>query len=195
VYPDTAIKAGIEGRVVVKFIVTEDGSVTDITISKGVSKEIDEEALRVMRMMPKWKPGRQNGKPVKVYFTLPIQFKLDEEKAQPTTDTAGKKKADTFQYVEVMPKPTVDISEYLSKNMKYPKAARRAGIEGKVIVRFVVTTDGSIDDVTVVKGIGKECDDEAVRVIQNMTKWTPGTQNGKPVNVFFTIPINFQLAD
>ena len=75
-YPDSARAHNIQGRVVVKFVVNEDGSISDCKIITSVNKECDEEALRVVKSMPRWKPGTQNGKKVKVYFNLPIVFKL-----------------------------------------------------------------------------------------------------------------------
>ena len=75
-YPDTAMKYHIEGRVVVKFVVNEDGSISDCHIIKGIGGGCDEEALRVVKNMAAWSPGRKDGLPVKVYFTLPIVFKL-----------------------------------------------------------------------------------------------------------------------
>jgi protein TonB len=75
-YPKRARTHNIEGRVIVKFIVNEDGSVSDATVVKGVDPELDEEALSAVMGMPNWIPGEQEGKKVKVYFTLPIQFKL-----------------------------------------------------------------------------------------------------------------------
>jgi len=75
-YPDSAKENNIEGRVLVKFVVNEDGSISDCRVIRSVSKVLDDEALRVLAMMPPWKPGKINGKPVKVYFTLPIVFKL-----------------------------------------------------------------------------------------------------------------------
>ncbi len=75
-YPDSARVHDIEGRVIVKFVVNEDGSISDCSIAKGVNSYLDAEALRVVRKFPPWKPGHNNGKPVKVYFTLPIVFKL-----------------------------------------------------------------------------------------------------------------------
>jgi periplasmic protein TonB len=75
-YPDSARVHNIEGRVIVKFVVNEDGSISDCSIARGVDSYIDAEALRVVRSFPRWKPGHQNGKLVKVYFTLPINFRL-----------------------------------------------------------------------------------------------------------------------
>ena len=76
VYPPEAKENGIEGRVIVSFIVGRDGSVTEIKVIKNVHPLLDEEALRVVKMMPNWKPGKLNGKTVPVRFQLPIDFKL-----------------------------------------------------------------------------------------------------------------------
>jgi len=84
---------------------------------------------------------------------------------------------------------------FLKKKIKYPKDARWKGIQGKVFITFVVTRDGSVTDVRIVRGVSKEIDAEALRVIKLMPKWTPGTQNGRKVNVQFNLPINFALRD
>jgi protein TonB len=82
---------------------------------------------------------------------------------------------------------------YLSKSIKYPQMAQDAGIQGKVYVTFVVERDGSITDVKLMRGIGGGCDEEAIRVVKNMPKWSPGKQRGKPVRVQFTLPVHFKL--
>lgn len=76
-YPASAAKNNIEGRVMVKFVVTEEGEIRDAVVTNHVSDELDAEALRVVRKFPDWKPGIQDDKPVKVFFTLPIRFKLN----------------------------------------------------------------------------------------------------------------------
>jgi protein TonB len=83
--------------------------------------------------------------------------------------------------------------EYIQTNIKYPKEAMELGIEGKVFVKFVVTKDGSITSVVVVKGIDPLLDKEAKRLIQNMPKWSPGTNNGVPVSCYFYLPLHFKL--
>ena len=92
-----------------------------------------------------------------------------------------------------MPAAPYDINEFLSKNLRYPDQARESNIQGRVIVKFVVNEDGSISDVSVVKGIGAGCDEEAKRVVASLPKWKPGKQNGNPVRVYFTLPINYKL--
>ena len=83
--------------------------------------------------------------------------------------------------------------KFLGENIKYPLPASRAKVSGRVFLQFVIKTDGSISDVTVLKGIGFGCDAEAIRVVKTMPKWTPGRQSGRPVNMKYTLPINFQL--
>ena len=85
------------------------------------------------------------------------------------------------------------MGEFLSKNIRYPRPAADAGIEGKVILEFVVSNDGKIQNVKTLKGIGFGCDEEAERVIKLMPAWNPGKQNGRAVNVKFVLPVAFQL--
>lgn len=82
---------------------------------------------------------------------------------------------------------------FLSENIRYPQMAREAGIQGTVFLTFVVERDGSVTDVRIVRGIGGGADEEAVRVVRNMPRWTPGRQRGQPVRVQFNMPIRFVL--
>jgi len=83
---------------------------------------------------------------------------------------------------------------HVGNTMKYPKNARRSGIQGRVYVQFVIDKDGRIIDAKVVKGIGGGCDEEALRVIQNSPQWNPGVQRGKPVKVRMVLPIIFRIG-
>lgn len=76
-YPKVAEENGVQGRVVVQFTIDKDGTIIDSWVVRSVDPSLDKEALRVVRIMPKWSPGTQNGTPVRVKFTLPISFKLD----------------------------------------------------------------------------------------------------------------------
>ena len=101
-----------------------------------------------------------------------------------------------FDVVEQMPEypggPQA-LFKYIGENIHYPEAAEKAGIQGRVIATFVVKKDGSIDKVKVVKSVSPELDEEALRCINAMPKWTPGMQKGQAVNVKYTIPISFRL--
>lgn len=101
-----------------------------------------------------------------------------------------------FDIVEQMPTfPGGDaaLMSWLSKNIKYPAIAEENGVQGRVIVRFVVGKDGSISQVQVVRSVDPSLDKEAMRVVKAMPKWIPGKQNGQAVPVWFTLPVTFQL--
>jgi protein TonB len=103
---------------------------------------------------------------------------------------------EVFTVVEQWPTPEGGMQafyDYVANEMEYPAAARRLGIEGMVFVRFVVEKDGSITDVTIVRGIGAGCDEEALRVVKNAPSWNPGKQRGRAVRVLMTVPIRFVL--
>lgn len=78
-YPQMALENGISGRVIVKFVVEKDGSVSGVTLVRGVDKDLDREAIRVVKSMPKWQPGKNNGQAVRCYFNLPVKFTLAEQ--------------------------------------------------------------------------------------------------------------------
>ncbi len=102
-----------------------------------------------------------------------------------------------FIIVEQMPEFENGVKamyDFLSKNMVYPTIARENGIDGTVYVGFVVNKDGVIRDVHVKRGIGGGCNEEAMRVVKMMPHWKAGKQNGKAVNVAFTIPVKFKLS-
>ena len=86
------------------------------------------------------------------------------------------------------------LFEFLGNNLVYPKEAKEAGIEGVVFVEFYIEKDGTVCDAKVLRGIGYGCDEEALRVIGLMPKWSPGKQRGKAVRVRYTLPINFKLS-
>jgi protein TonB len=87
------------------------------------------------------------------------------------------------------------LSKYLGKNLLYPAFARENGIEGTVVIQFVVNTDGSIVNTNILRDIGGGCGEEALRVVRGMPKWLPGKQRGKPVRVQFNLPFRFKLQE
>ena len=105
---------------------------------------------------------------------------------------------DVFEVVENMPEfpdgGMPGLMKYLSANIRYPEAAHKAGTQGRVTVQFVVGKDGSIGNVSILRGVDPALDAEAIRVISGMPKWKPGTQKGEPVNVKYTVPVMFRLT-
>ena len=85
--------------------------------------------------------------------------------------------------------------EWLGENIKYPQVAKETGVSGTVIVTFVVEKDGSITGIKILKNVGGGCGAEALRVVNAMPKWIPGTQNGNLVRVQYNLPIRFSLVE
>ena len=101
-----------------------------------------------------------------------------------------------YEAVEQMPTfpgGETELMKFIRDNLKYPVIAQENGIQGRVILRFVVSKTGTIDNVTVLRSLDPTCDKEAIRVVKSMPKWIPGKQNGNNVPVYFTLPVVFKL--
>ncbi len=134
-------------------------------------------------------------------------IETDEIAAAPPTEVKSVEKTivelpeeDNTAFITVEVQPSFmggnsEMYKFLGKNLKYPTAAQRANIQGKVFLSFIVEKDGSITDIETIKGIGFGCDEEAMRVVKLMPKWIAGKQNGRNVRVKFTIPVFFRLDD
>lgn len=152
--------------------------------------------------------GSANGAYTLTYGTHNIVCKSQGEKDFTTTITVAQTKDiqkvncqfnsldDVSNIVEQMPTYQGGqraLLEYIRDNIKYPIAAQEAGVEGKVIVRFVVKKDGTVGDAQIFVGSTPELNQEAIRVVKSITGFIPGYQNGKPVNVWHTVPVSFKL--
>lgn len=193
-YPHTATEKNIHGTVFVSFVVDDAGNVIDVkTVGAPKGGGLEEEAIRVVEKMPRWIPGKQNGKLVSVQFNLPIRFTLQE------SGGPKKKIADDGAYLMVELPPTYPggsgaMLQYLSTHVKYPKEAVEKGVEGTVYLIFDVNEDGSIANIRTTKKIlGGGLEEEAIRVVKAMPKWTPGREKGEAVRVRFVLPVNFVL--
>ena len=110
-----------------------------------------------------------------------------------SSDTLGDNKV--FVIVQQQPKFPGDISKYLTEHISYPENARNRNIQGTVYVSFIVEGDGEISGAQILRGVDKSLNDEAIRVVSAMPKWTPGMQNGHIVRVQYMLPIRFILTD
>ena len=199
-YPAEAKEKGVQGRVIVQMVVEKDGTITNAKVVRGVDPLLDAEALRVVNQSPKWKPGMQKGEAVRVKYTLPIMFRLSNDssdsKAAETPRKAIVDENGVHQVCEEMPEFPGGMAEcmkYLSKNINYPEDCKKEGVQGRVIVQFVVDKDGSIKDPTIARGVHPSLDKEALRVLSSMPNWKPGKQKGEAVKVRYTIPVMFKL--
>lgn len=125
---------------------------------------------------------------------------VNKEEATPITSIKKEQfdqEPEIFDRAEVMPQFPGGISEmmkYLKDNLVYPALAKENGLQGKVIVKFIIDEDGSIKDPVILKdGVGGGASNEAIRLVKSMPKWKPGEQKGKPVKMYYTLPIVFKL--
>lgn len=122
---------------------------------------------------------------------LNSELDMDAPMDLPPPPKEEEEEEDFFVVVEQMPELKGGMAE-LQSNVTYPEMARRAGIEGRVTVQFIVTEDGTVENPQVVRGIGGGCDQEALKAVRN-AKFTPGMQRGRPVRVQYSLSINFRL--
>lgn len=210
-YPVKAQKEGIQGRVIARFIVEKDGSVSNLAVARrSASSELDAEAIRVLSTMPKWTPGKQRGKEVRVKYTVPIAFKLSGPEVEEIKDSklmevvvvgyAPKDDIITPEVVlesaEIMPKypgGASGLMSYLARNIKYPFDAQQSKTQGRVVIQMIVNKDGHVISPKVIQSVSPSLDAEAIRVVMGMPRWEPGKNDGQTVAVQYTLPITFKL--
>ena len=132
-----------------------------------------------------------------LFFFLLVTANAQVRTTSPTSNGSGSKN-EVYDVVEAAPIPAGGMQgwmNYLSQNLLYPTNARRKGIEGTVIVAFVVNTDGMVSDFEILRGIGGGCDEEAIRIVKGSLKWTPGMQDSKAIRTRMRLPLTFKLGD
>lgn len=182
-YPLSALKDSIEGRVTIRFAIDTTGQISDIKLMRGLQPACDSMALSIVRLMPKWIPAKQNGKPVKMYFTLPIIFKIPEDKDRIISNDCA---------IPTFPGGDGALFEFIRRNLKYPVTTGSC-FQGRVIVRFVVNREGKVSNAFVLRGIDSLVDKEAIKVVNMMPDWIPAHKDGKNCNFLFTLPVVFRL--
>ncbi|MFD2514872.1 TonB family protein [Pontibacter locisalis] len=212
-YPKDAQAEGIEGLVVISFVVDSDGSLDNLKVLKGLTKSLDAEALRVIKLMEgKWQPGKQNGKDVAVQYTMPIRYSLKNDKGTSSaTDSQPQFKGGQEAMMQA-----------INQNLKMPEEAKKENLNAKVLVRFTVEKDGSVSNIklehTKLKktvGPGSELDymDAATFNLQNKATlaklaeaaaaavketsgmWEPAKKNGQAVAAELVLPVQFFSSD
>jgi TonB family protein len=190
-YPAQAARDKIEGKVVVQFMVKKTGKIDKVKVLRSVRKDLDKEAVRVIKMMPDFVPGKQNGETVDMLYTVPVTFKLFDE-MEPLTVSEGSDVPDDFQ-PPMFPGGDRALMEFLKENVKYPPMAAKRKTQGRVVMTFVVDKTGKVSEIKVAKSVDIYLDTEAIRVCKLLPDFIPARQNGEPVSVWFTLPITFKL--
>lgn len=208
-YPADAVKAGVEGLVVVSFVIDAKGSVDDVKVVKSLSTSTDAEAVRVVNMMDgKWHPGKQGGKEVAVRYTLPLRFAM---KTAPAAAAAPDQQPQFKGGQEA-------LMQTLHQHLKMPEEAKQEHLNARVVVKFTVEKDGSVSNIKLAStklkktiGPGAKFDymDAATFNLQNKTilaklaeaaaaavkatsgQWQPATKNGESVAAEVVLPVQF----
>lgn len=210
-YPADAAERNAQGLVVYTFVVEKDGSLSNFNIIHRADPLLNEEALRILKNMPPWRPARHNGEIVRSETYVPMYFKLNKNvqystrtsssataRAYAKTDQSILENSEIYTIVDKMPVYEYgekELANFISYNMRYPKEALQQGIEGRILCSFIVGKDGSISNIEVVSGSNEALNNEAIRVLGLMPKWTPGENNGEKVNVKCLLPIDFTIDE
>ena len=198
-YPLKAAQEKVEGKVIVQFTVKKTGKIDKVKVLRSVRKDLDEEAVRVIKLMPDFVPGKQNGEVVDMLYTVPVSFKLFEDMVPLWSETETENDTtagvpDDFQ-PPMFPGGEEALILFLKVNVKYPKSAAKRNVQGRVVMQFVVDKTGKVGEIKVAKSVDKALDAEAIRVCKLLPDFYPAMQNGEPVSVWFTLPITFWLPD
>lgn len=185
------------GKVYVAIMIDETGKVFDSKLLFGLKDNGTKDLAESFLKMPLWKSAELNGKTIKYQMSLVISFNGGITEV---AEFAPLKRSlnEVYTVVQEMPEfpgGPMEMMKFIQKTIRYPKSALEKGASGKCFLKFVVNANGSLSDIQVIKGVERcpECDAEAIRTVQMMPLWKPGKQNGKPVNVFFNLPIGFHL--
>ncbi|MCK9400702.1 MAG: energy transducer TonB [Bacteroidales bacterium] len=208
-YPDKALDQGIEGKVVLSFVVGKDGSISQVRVKESAGPELDAEARRLFSLLL-WEPAVSFGQPVASEIEFPINFNI--KKYNKHCKARGYTTPDypfypidssnvVFDYPEVDKKPYpifdekgMNLASFIAKSIKYPEVAYKQSLSGKVTLQFVVELHGRVSNIKVVEAVGGGCTQEAIRLLQ-MIRWMPGIKNDTAVRTFMKLDIEFKLAE
>lgn len=208
-YPARALQQGIEGKVVLSFIVDKDGSVSQVRVKESAGPELDAEAKRLFSLLL-WEPAISFGYPVASENEFPINFNIKKYnkhcKARGyTTSDYPFNPVDSsnvvFRYLEVDKAPYpifeekgMNLASFIAKNINYPEVAYKQSLSGKVTLQFVVELYGRVSNIKALVPVGGGCTQEAIRLLQ-MIRWMPGIKSGKAVRTLMKIDIDFKLPE
>ncbi|MBQ8059938.1 MAG: TonB family protein [Prevotella sp.] len=185
-YPAECEKQGVQGRVILRIVIDKDGSVTDVEVAKSVHPLLDAEAVRVASSMPRWQPATKDGQPVRIRYSLPINFSLNTPATEKGSENVGQASRDRDA---TFPGGLEAIRKYLDKNFVRPLEC--SNIEGNMEVAFIVDEEGKVSMVEVTKSLHPKLDKALTQVFMNMPKWQPAMRDGKPRQMRFTMPLHY----
>lgn len=173
-YPPQAIRDSVQGRVVVQMLIDSLGYVGDVKVVRSVREDLDQEAVRVVKSLPRFSPGRQFGKSVNVRYTLPVTFTLKDSDAPDMTE-------------KVEPKPefpggNAALRQYLNNHVNFQPELLKSWYRGWVDVEILVDLKGRVDAVKVEESFDEGLDCEVIRILQTLPRFIPCRENRVPVS-------------
>lgn len=189
-YPKAALKAQVQGNVYVSFIIEKDGSLSTPKISRTLGYGTDEEAIRILKLSPKWKPGLEKGKPVRTIYHTPISFEPERPFKNPKPIKIYLKK--NLKYPPQYPGGEEKLVQFIKNNINYTNLTNKQ-IKGTVVVSAVVEMDGSLNQLKALDDLGYGTKKEALRVVYKLRRWNPGMENGIPTRTKVILPVKFNL--
>lgn len=190
---------GEPGRTIIRFVIDEQGRAIQPTVLRSADKILDRRAIDKILKMPRWKPGElEDGTKVPVYMTVPVSYSeyYEDDVKQVLLQDSLPQAEDTLEVAPKMPEypgGREALMKYLDEEVNHSLINKVNGIQGRVIVQFVVGKDGSIINPRVTRRVDSFFEKEALRVIKKMPKWIPGElEDGTKVNVKFTVLVWFR---
>jgi protein TonB len=214
VYPQQAIENNTQGTVRVSFTVNIDGSISDVRSLGKIDPLLEDCVIEIVKKSPKWTPGRQQNKPVKVTYQVPVVFKLQPEIKQPETNATAldetqrllkKPIVEDANDVDIIPFAIVEkkpvfqgkdaktFVDWIYSKMVYPQQAIENNIQGTVRIAFTINIDGSISNIKSLVKIDPLLEECVIEIVKKSPKWTPGYARNKPVKVIYQAPVVFKL--
>jgi TonB family protein len=185
-YPPEATAKNAEGYVTVSFTIEMDGTITNIKSASATDPLLSNEVIRAIRTAPRWDRPKNSEISEPFNLMVTVGFKLPDQIVKQLPFVV-------VQEMPVYPGGEIALLTFIADNTIYPEAAKADTIQGKVIVRFIVNTEGNTEGIDILKGVHPLLDAEAVRVVKKMSGFKPGMQEGKAVNVWYMVPVNFTL--
>ena len=205
-YPKAALSRKVDGKVTLAFTVNKDSTISDVTVTEPVSKELDNEALRLIKYY-RWVPAVREGKYVGAKWNVTFHFdsgkydKICKERGFRQVKYLPNMKVDSsftvYKNADQMPmyqKGTFALQDFIKENLEYPRQAQLSNIQGTVLLSFIVEPSGLPTNIGILKSVGGGCDQEAIRILE-MIKWYPAKNGDTLVRAYMTFPIYFVLNE
>jgi TonB family protein len=188
-YPADAKELGISGKVYVHMSVEMDGSLSNVSAVGNSPQILAAEVLKVIQSAPKWAPPKNTEIDEPFKISMVVKFTLPDKVSE------GNEPFVVVEEMPLYPGGEGALLQFIKDNIKYPVAAKEQKLEGRVIIRFVINSEGNAEDIYILRGVNKLLDDEAVRVVGLLKGFKPGMQGGKAVDTYFMVPVTFSLAE